>query len=123
MRIHEQSLERYGGESGILCKSDLVDCLEIPVKQYYGFDPYPSIWKKAAALLHCIIDKHPFVDGNKRTGWLTTALFLAFNGHYLMIDIDDAEDMCISIAKGEVEIDTSAAWLRKHAVSDSSEQL
>jgi death-on-curing protein len=45
-----------------------------------GRDAYPDIWTKAAALLHSIVRNHPLVDGNKRLGWLATAVFLEING-------------------------------------------
>lgn len=46
----------------------------------FGTDAYPDVWTKAAALLHSIVNNHPLVDGNKRLGWLATAVFLELNG-------------------------------------------
>lgn len=45
-----------------------------------GHDAYPDIWSKAAALLHSVVRNHALVDGNKRLGWLATAVFLEMNG-------------------------------------------
>jgi death on curing protein len=45
-----------------------------------GDDAYPDLWSKAAALLHSIVGNHALVDGNKRLGWLATAVFLSING-------------------------------------------
>ena len=45
----------------------------------FGEDAYPDVWSKAAALLHSIVNNHPLVDGNKRLGWLATAVFLELN--------------------------------------------
>lgn len=45
----------------------------------FGEDAYPDVWTKAAALLHSIVNNHPLVDGNKRLGWLATAVFLELN--------------------------------------------
>ncbi len=44
-----------------------------------GQDAYPTVWSKAAALLHSIVTNHALVDGNKRLGWLATAVFLEIN--------------------------------------------
>ncbi len=44
-----------------------------------GDDAYPTIWGKAAALLQSIVGNHALVDGNKRLGWLATAVFLEIN--------------------------------------------
>ena len=43
-------------------------------------DAYPSVWLKAAALLQSVVNNHALVDGNKRLGWLATAVFLEING-------------------------------------------
>lgn len=45
-----------------------------------GEDAYPSVWLKAAALLQSVVNNHALVDGNKRLGWLATAVFLEING-------------------------------------------
>ena len=44
-----------------------------------GKDAYPTLWSKAAALLQSIVNNHALVDGNKRLGWLATAVFLEIN--------------------------------------------
>lgn len=45
-----------------------------------GVDAYPTVWLKAAALLHSVVNNHALVDGNKRLGWLSAAVFLELNG-------------------------------------------
>jgi death on curing protein len=45
-----------------------------------GQDAYVDMWTKAAAVLHSIVNNHALVDGNKRLGWLATAVFLEING-------------------------------------------
>ena len=45
-----------------------------------GEDAYPTMWLKAAALLQSVVGNHALVDGNKRLGWLATAVFLEING-------------------------------------------
>jgi death-on-curing protein len=51
-----------------------------PRMTLFGDDAYPDVWTKAAALLQSIVKGHPLVDGNKRLGWLATAVFLDLNG-------------------------------------------
>ena len=46
----------------------------------FGHDAYPDVITKAAALLQSIVNNHAMVDGNKRLGWLATAVFLELNG-------------------------------------------
>ena len=50
-----------------------------PRTSVFGEDAYPTIWTKAAALLQSIVKDHPLIDGNKRLGWLATAVFLDLN--------------------------------------------
>lgn len=77
-----------------------------------GIDAYPDVWTKAAALLQSIVSNHALIDGNKRLGWLATAVFLELNG----IDIttaanDDVYDLVIDVASHTTSIDDLAARL------------
>ena len=51
-----------------------------PQATAFGADAYPDLITKAAALLQSIVNNHALVDGNKRLGWLSTAVFLELNG-------------------------------------------
>jgi death-on-curing protein len=51
-----------------------------PAATVFGEDAYPTLLLKAAALLHSLTANHPFIDGNKRTAWLSTVVFLRDNG-------------------------------------------
>lgn len=52
-----------------------------PQATVFSADAYPTLLEKAAALLHSLTNNHPFLDGNKRTAWLSTVVFLRLNGH------------------------------------------
>ena len=72
-----------------------------PRATVFGEDAYPSLWKKAAALLHSIVTNHPLIDGNKRLSWLATAVFLLVND--IPADAatnDDVYDLVIAVAEG-----------------------
>ncbi|SEG31351.1 death on curing protein [Nonomuraea solani] len=88
--------------------------LQRPQTSLFGQDAYPGLWAKAAALMHSIIANHPFVDGNKRAGWLLTYVFLAKNGIELdPADDDAAFDFVIAVASGKLtEVDEIADVLR-----------
>jgi death-on-curing protein len=75
-----------------------------PQTTVFGEDAYPSIWEKAAALLHSLACNHAFVSGNKRTAWMATTVFLEVNGHPLdpMPDLATAEAFVIAVAMGEL---------------------
>jgi death-on-curing protein len=87
-----------------------------PQTTAFGEDAYPDIWTKAAALLHSALKNRALVDGNKRLGWLATAVFLEING----IEIsrarnDDVYDLVIDVAAGQPTVDTIASRLRQLA--------
>jgi death-on-curing protein len=76
-----------------------------PQTTAFGGDAYPDLWTKAAALLLSIVKNHALVDGNKRLGWLATAVFLHLNG----IDVtiagnDDVYDLVMGVAAGNFGI-------------------
>lgn len=66
-----------------------------------GNDAYPTIWLKAGALLQSIVDNHALIDGNKRLGWLATAVFLEINdASVAAASNDDVYDLVMAIAAG-----------------------
>ena len=67
-----------------------------------GRDAYPDLMTKAAALLHSLARNHPLVDGNKRLAWLATYVFLAKNGVELDPTDDDAYELVVAVAAGEL---------------------
>ena len=78
----------------------------------FGDDAYPTIADKAAALLHSLTCNHPLVDGNKRLAWLATVVFLDINGFAPELTDDQAFELVMSIASGEVaEVAAIAARL------------
>jgi death-on-curing protein len=87
-----------------------------PQTTAFGEDAYPDIWTKAAALLHSIVKNHALVDGNKRLGWLATAVFLEINGIGISgASNDDVYDLVIDVAAGQPSVDTIAERLRQLA--------
>jgi death on curing protein len=77
---------------------------------------YPDTWTKAAAWLHSIVRNHALVDGNKRLGWLATAVFLEINGIEISrASNNDVYDLVIDVAAGQPTVDTIAERLRQLA--------
>jgi len=84
-----------------------------PQTSAFGADAYEDIWTKAAALLQSIVKNHPLVDGNKRLGWLATAVFLDINGvDATVASDDDVYELVVTIAAGHDEVDEIAAMIR-----------
>lgn len=81
-----------------------------------GEDAYPDLWTKAAALLHSIVNNHALVDGNKRLGWLATAVFLELNGaRPTAASSDDVYELVMSVAAGDPPLEDIAETLRRLA--------
>jgi death-on-curing protein len=83
-----------------------------PASTVFGADAYPTLGLKAAALLHSVARNHALVDGNKRLGWLATVVFLDINGAVPGVTHDEAFDLVMTVAKGEIEVDAIARRLR-----------
>ena len=84
-----------------------------PQTTVFGEDAYPDVWEKAAALLQSIVKNHALVDGNKRLGWLATAVLLELNGiEAVRATNDDVYDLVVNVAAGHDPIDRIATVLR-----------
>ena len=84
-----------------------------PQASAFGADAYPDTWTKAAALLQSIVGNHPLVDGNKRLGWLATAVFLELNGVGITsAPNDDVYRLVVRVASESPEVEEIAHWLR-----------
>ncbi|OKJ69750.1 type II toxin-antitoxin system death-on-curing family toxin [Streptomyces sp. CB02261] len=91
-----------------------------PSAAMFGEEAYPDVVAKAAALLHSLAINRPFVDGNKRTAWLSCVTFLAMNGVQPRPDIDAAERLVIDVATGETdEVEVIARRLRELIPADA----
>jgi death-on-curing protein len=87
-----------------------------PQASAFGEDAYPDVWTKAAALLQSILKNHALVDGNKRLGWLATAVFLEINGVAVAHVDNEAVFLFVSrIASGRETVAEIARELRSLA--------
>ena len=69
----------------------------------FGEDAYPTVHHKAAALLHSLARNHPLVDGNERLSLSATIAFYGVNGLRLTLSNDEAYDLVIAIAAGQLD--------------------
>lgn len=85
-----------------------------PQTSAFGEDAYPDLRTKAASLLQSIVKNHPLVDGNKRLGWVATAVFLELNAVPAAAASNDAvHDLVVIVAAGQIEVAQIAALLRE----------
>jgi death-on-curing protein len=113
LAVHEHQLAEHGGAAGVRDQGLLESALARPENlAAYG---KPDIADLAAAYGYGISRNHAFIDGNKRTGFVATELFLELNGHALAADDVDCVVTMLAVASGDITEAEFAAWIRDHA--------
>jgi death-on-curing protein len=102
-------------QAGINDISVLESAVNRPMQTVFGEDAYPTLFDKAAALLESLVKNHCFVNGNKRTAYLSMKAFLRVNGYDFNMDRVDAVEFIVSIALGKYQIAEIAEMLEKHS--------
>jgi death-on-curing protein len=113
--LHRLEIRRFGGSAGLRERGSLEAALARPQMTFAGEDLYPDVESKAASVMHSLVMNHPFVDGNKRTGAAVAELFLNLNGVELEADDDDLVAITLSVARGELNAEALAIWLRQRS--------
>jgi death on curing protein len=111
LAIHERLLMLHGGAAGLRDKALLKSALARP-RQQYAYANAPNIIDLATAYMAGIVRNHPFVDGNKRTGFVVGVLFLEINGYRFTAREEDATQAILALAAGTLDEAGFAAWLR-----------
>jgi death on curing protein len=105
---------RACGENVVVRDAGLLEsALARPRATVLGQDAYRTIWGKAAALLHSLVANDALVDGNNRLGWQAAVVFLWINGWDVRAPEDDAFDLVVGVASGDIaDIEKLAEHLR-----------
>jgi death-on-curing protein len=114
--IHARLIEETGGESGIHDLGLLRSAAARPQATFDQQELHPDIFSKAAALLESLVNNHPFVDGNKRTGITSTVLFLQANGYQFSASQEDLAAFTLAVAKGAKTLESMVIWLKAHTL-------
>ena len=114
LAIHDRSLLLHGGASGVRDLGLLRSALARP-QQLAAYGDHPDLIERAAALAAGIVHNHPFVDGNKRTGFVVGILFLEINGGRFEASEEAAAQAVLSLADGSLDEAGYAAFLRATA--------
>jgi death on curing protein len=83
-----------------------------PRASLFGQSAYPTLAGKAAALMHSLAGSHALVDGNNRLALLATVVFMRINGYTLDLADDEAFDLTMSVAAGELDAEGICKRLR-----------
>lgn len=115
LSVHGELLSRFGGLAGIRDEGLLDSALNRPLHLFnYG---NPTLFQMAASYSHGIVKNHPFLDGNKRTGFMAAYIFLGVNGWFLEAPEEEAVLETLSLAAGESSEEAYAAWLERNSVA------
>ena len=114
LAIHDRLAAIEGSACGVRDMGLLESALARP-QQLFTYGKKPGIAELAAAYMVGIIRNHPFIDGNKRTGFVIGVLFLELNGYRFMASEEDAAQAVLSLADGSFGEDALAAWIQANA--------
>ena len=112
LAIHDMQLSEHGGLEGVRDTGLLDSALARP--QHLAGHGTPDAAALAVAYGRDIASRHPFIDGNKRTGYVAAELFLLLNGHVLTVSDESAVLTTLSLAAGDIDESAFADWLRRH---------
>jgi death on curing protein len=108
--LHDEQLVEHGGAAGVRDMGLLESALARPRNAWsYGEADLAAL---AALYAAGIMRNHPFVDGNKRAGFLAAYVFLHINGSELVADEGEVVVQCLALAASEIGEEEFAAWLR-----------
>ena len=115
IEIHNDQIKRYGGLPGIRDIDLLKSAIAMPAIGFGGDYLNTDVYEMASAYLFHIVQNHPFIDGNKRTGAVASVVFLMMNGIELHVDEDSFEKIVLSVAEGKSHKAAVARFFRKFA--------
>ena len=113
--LHSDQVDLYGGEHGVRDMGLLESAVAQPQATFDGEHLHADIFEMAAAYLFHIVQNHPFLDGNKRTGTVAALVFLDLNGVEIDTPKGSLYELTMALATGQAGKAEIAAFLRSHA--------
>ena len=113
LALHGMMLSQYGGGEGLRDENMLESALAKP-RQLFAYGK-PTMADLAASYVFGVVKNHPFIDGNKRTGFMLGAGFLERNGYHFYASEADAAVRTLALAAGEMTEAKYAGWLKKNS--------
>ena len=113
LMAHEQSLAQFGGSAGVRDEGLMDSALGKP-QNLFAYSK-PNLFELAASYAFGLVKNHPFIDGNKRTGFVVAVTFLECNGWHLEASEVDAAVRTLALAAGEMSESAYAEWLKANS--------
>lgn len=111
LAIHDRLLALHGGATGVRDRGLLLSALARP-RQHHTYAKAADVIAMAALYTAGIVRNHPFVDGNKRTGFVIGVLFLELHGFDFKASEEGATQAVMALAAGTLDEVGYTAWLR-----------
>ena len=115
--LHDRLLALHGGAAGLRDRNLLQSALARP-QQYFAYSESPDMIGMAAVYTAGIVRNHPFVDGNKRTGFVVGILFLELNGYRFAASEQEAAQAVLGLASGDLDEVGYTAFLRANSSAE-----
>ena len=119
LKLHNNSIKEYGGSFGIRDMNGLESAIARPFQSFGDIEFYPTPFEKGAAIIESIVKNHPFIDGNKRTGFLVCYALLYRSNIQIIATQEDAYQFVIDIASSNISFEDIVLWLQQHTQSSN----
>ena len=116
LHIHQNQIDQYGGEHGVRNEGLLASAIAQPQATFGGEFLHADVFAMAAAYLFHLVQNHPFLDGNKRTGAVVAMVFLNWNGVALAVDSERLVEITLRVAMGTADKPAVADFFRSLVV-------
>lgn len=113
MAVHDAQIAEHGGLEGIRDENLLESALAHP-RNLFLYES-PSVFDLAAAYASRIVGNHPFIDGNKRVGYVAMRLFLVLNGYDITAPPEEKVRVIMGLAAGDLSEKELSGWVMSKA--------
>jgi len=114
--FHKILISGSGGPEGLRDEGLLESALQRPFSGFGDNFFYPTIEEKSAAVVESIVTNHPFLDGNKRSGYFLMRIFLLQTDKDIKASEDEKYDFIIDIASGKLEFKEILNWINERII-------
>ena len=117
LKIHEFLINKFGGSQGVRDIDLLKSAIGRPFQTFDKKDLYGSPIEKSAAIIESVVSNHPFIDGNKRLGYVLMRLFLMEQGMDIRASQKGKYEFFIAIASGNLSFEEIISWIDRHVIN------
>jgi len=115
-QIHNKLITEFGGAHGTRDLAGLEAAIARPYATFGGASLYPAPEDKAAAVLESIVINHPFIDGNKRTAYALSRIFLLLDDFDIEASQEEKYEMVIQASRGDIRFEEIKLWIKARLI-------